>query len=1276
MKRQVLTALVAAIAGLFLVFSTTLRAQQATTSLNGVVTDTSGALVPGASVTITRAATGEVHQTTANAHGEYQFQQLTPGTWTVKVSATGFGDQSKTGNLLVSKPATIDFKMTLGAVTQTVNVSAETEALNTTDATLGNAIANRTIQNLPMEDRNVPDLLSLQPGVLYLGHAIDAQSDSRTGTVNGVRSDQDNITMDGLDDNDQTLGLAFTGILRETLDSIDEFRVTTLMANSDQGRSAGAQVNQVTKSGTNQFHGAAYEYNRNTTTAANDWFNKNAELSSGLPNVPGKYIRNTYGADLGGPIKKNKLFFFGNYEASHIRENAQQTREVPTNSLKAGELLYPSNGVTITQTPGDIAATDPNCSANGTCPWGPGVDPNVISLMSGYPTANGTALGDSIVQNGQIVGNLASYSFSSPNPQNLNTSIVRLDWDPVAHHQLFFRGNLQDDTTDDPVWFPGQPPQYVVRDNSKGLGTGDIWEITNNLINDFRYGYVRQGYSQAGNSCGAYVQTDRTLATPIAESCTTIVHIPVQNFIDNVSWTHGNHNLTLGGDLRLITNYSETNSTSYGFAQFNVQWLNNGGAIVGLTNSSGQPIGSLNPGAFGQPAVDSSDQTNYSEEVGLLAGLVPFVQGQFNFNVQPGGKTGQAVATGTPIALNYYSKEFEYYIQDQWKVKPNVTFTFGLRQVLLQPPYETHGQQIQPTVDTHQWFENRVAGMYQGITDQPDLVFAPSGKANGKPSYWSMQYTNFAPRAALVIAPNPKTTVRLGAGMYYDHFGEGIVDTFATYGSFGLHTQLSNPPGQYGVDNSPRFTGLTNLPPLKGVVVPSTITYPYTPPNNVNTGLGLDWGVDSKIKTPYTLSADFSIQRELPHGFTVEADYVGTFGRHLLQQNDIATPLDLVDTKSGMDYFEAGKLLAKATYAGQTTVQPIAYWEDMFPYLKTATMSATQNIYTNVYQPNAVVGNDSFGLVVLDAYCDPAQGFGGLGCGPFEDANGNITTRYYQRQFGSLYVWSSIGNSSYNSLQLTARKVTSNGLAFNFSYAYSNAIDMGSDTERASEFTTNSFSFITNAFNPKENRGNSDYDTRHLLTGNFVYELPFGQGKRFGAGVNRAVDALIGGWTLSGITRVSSGLPFSVLPPLTYNTDYQQNTPAVITGPIKVHKHLVAGGLPEVFADPDALNSGIATGHLLRFPYPGEGGSRNDFRGDGYFEQDASLYKVWRTYRAQTLRFGWEVFNVTNSSRFDTSAISSVGGLNTQVTSGAGFGIYSSSLVQTRKQQFSLRYDF
>ena len=1259
MNRRIAAAAILAFAVFFFVFHT-VNAQQATTSLSGVVTDSSGALVPNASVTITRESTGQTLSTTTNSHGEYQFQQLAPGTWTVKVSASGFGSQSKVGNLLVSKPASIDFQMGLESVSQTVNVSAETETLNTSDASVGNAYSNQTIQQLPIIDRNVPDLLSLQPGVLYLGNQVGGPSDmndSRTGAVNGIRSDQGNVTIDGVDNNDQKMGYAFTGVLRETLDSVDEFRVTTAMSNSDQGRAAGAQINLVTKRGTDQFHGGVYEYNRNTATAANDWFNKQAELASGLPNKPGSYIRNTYGFDVGGPILKQKLFFFVNYEASRIRENYQITQETPTDSLKQGNIYYQSNGNNVELNQAQIAVMDPSCSANGTCPWGPGVDPNVLKLLQSYPTANGAALGDGL--------NLGSFSFSSPNPVNLNTTIVRLDWAPTSHNQLFFRGNLQDDTTLDTQQFPGQPPSHRIRDNTKGLAAGHTWTISNTLVNDLRYGYTRQGRSQAGLDCGSYVQTLRTVSSPTAQSCTTIFNVPVHNVIDNASWAHGNHTLSFGVNWRGITNYSQTNANSYGFASMNIQWLNTGGSIAGTG-------GSLDPAAFGYPAVDSGDQTTYNEEIGLLTGLVPFIQGQYNFKVAKGGQSGTTIPEGAPISLTYHSNELEYYIQDQWKPQPNVTFTFGIRQVFLQPPYEVHGQQVQPTVDTHQWFVNRYTQMLRGVADQPDLSFAPSGKVNGRSSYWNMSWKNIAPRVSMVFAPDNKTSVRVGGGVFFDHFGQGIVDTFAQYGSFGLQTQISNPAGQYSVDNSPRFTSLTSIPPLQGVNIPSVIQYPYTPPNNVNTGMAITWGVDNRIKTPYAVTADFSIQRELPHGFSLEANYIGTFGRHLLQQLDLAEPLDLVDPKSGMDYFQAGTLLAKATYAGQTNVAPIPYWEDMFPWLATNGMSATQNIYTNQYQPLAAVGNDSLALANLDAFCAS-----NLGCGPYQDASGNVTTRFYQRQFSSLFAWSSIGSSDYHAMQLTLHRVSSSGLAFDFSYALAKSIDMGSDTERASEFTSSggSFSYITNSFNPKGLRAVSDFDVRHLVTGNFIYPLPFGNGRQFAAGVNRAVDAVIGGWTLAGIVRWSSGLPFSILPPLSYATNYQQNAFAVVTGPVKIHKHLV-NGLPEVFADPDALNNGIATGSPLRYPYPGEQGTRNAFRGDGYFEPDASLAKTWKTFHEQTLKFAWEVFNVSNSARFDTSPISSRGGLNIQVTSGAGFGIYSSTLVQSRKQQFSLRYDF
>ena len=252
----------------------------------------------------------------------------------------------------------MSFKLTIESVSQTIDVSAEAQTLNTTDVSMGNSMNSAMIEALPAEGRNVPDLLSLQPGVLYLGRGADPNSDSRTGSVLGARSDQTNVTLDGVDDNDQEAGYAFTGVLRSTPDSIQEFRVTTTGANADAGRSSGGQVSMVTKSGTNQFHGSAYEYNRNTFSVANNWFNKAAQISSGESNTPGKLIRNTFGADVGGPIFKNKLFFFVNYEGQRTAENRQVTQVAPFASFKAGNIVYPSGGMTVTLTPAQIAAMD------------------------------------------------------------------------------------------------------------------------------------------------------------------------------------------------------------------------------------------------------------------------------------------------------------------------------------------------------------------------------------------------------------------------------------------------------------------------------------------------------------------------------------------------------------------------------------------------------------------------------------------------------------------------------------------------------------------------------------------------------------------------------------------------------------------------------------------------------------------------------------------------------------------------------------------------------
>src|SRR5437868_2234908 len=281
------------------VVSTFILAQTSTTTLRGTVADPQSAVVSNATVTITDPATGYSRKVSTNDQGEYQFVQIPPGTYTLTVVAPGFAETKQENlQLLVATPAQVNVRLEVQAQTTTIEITAEPPLVNTQDATIGNAFGNKQILSLPFEGRDPIEILSLQPGTSYVGSETTRQqdADSRGGSVNGGRSDQTNVVLDGVDNNDQTKGYAFRGVLRSTLDSVEEFRVTTSNSNADAGRSSGAQVNLVTKSGTNNFHGSVYEYNRSNIGEANDWFNKQSQVTNGLPNVPPHLVRNTFGA--------------------------------------------------------------------------------------------------------------------------------------------------------------------------------------------------------------------------------------------------------------------------------------------------------------------------------------------------------------------------------------------------------------------------------------------------------------------------------------------------------------------------------------------------------------------------------------------------------------------------------------------------------------------------------------------------------------------------------------------------------------------------------------------------------------------------------------------------------------------------------------------------------------------------------------------------------------------------------------------------------------------
>ncbi|HVT96010.1 MAG TPA: TonB-dependent receptor [Acidobacteriaceae bacterium] len=1239
-------------------------AQIATTSLRGVIKDPSGAVVPNAKVTLANAANGQTLTATSNGEGAYAFPQLTPAHYVITVSATGFGDQKKTAELLVNQPATVDFSLTLQSTAQVVNVSAEAQTLNTTDASLGSSMNNALIQGLPSETRNVPDLLSLQPGVLYLpsdqggvgASETNPMGDSRSGAVNGVRSDQGNVTIDGVDDNDQVFGYAFTGVLRETQDSVEEFRVATSNTNSDEGRSAGAQVSLITKSGTNKFHGSAYEYNRPTLTVANDWFNKKAELDSGQSNTPPKLIRNIFGGTLGGPIIRNKLFFFGNYEGQRRAEDTEVTRTAPTKAYQQGYLTYvgdDSNGnpVTVQLRPSDVTLLDADCVTSGGCsnsqyPNGPGPNPNALAYFNSMPAANGTTVGDGY--------NTGSYTFASPNPYTQNTSIARFDFTPNDKHRIFVRGSLQKDTLIGVEQFPGQGPSSYFEDNTKGIIAGDTWSISPNLVNDIRYGYVRQGNSTRGVGSGDYVDF-RFMSNSTAETRTTLATVPVNNIVDNLNWNKGKHDFQFGVNWRLVHQNRTSDANSYSGATSNPYWL------------SGNPP---DPNAIlGQPVVDGGFGNSWGIAYANLVGTVPEVDAQYNYKLTS-STSGNLLADGDYVTRNFSANEFEYYLQDAWKPKPNLTITFGIRHTLLQTPWESGGQEVTPTVDTDTWYKTRETEALHGQVYEPDLTFAPAGPFYGKKGFWPMSKNNIAPRLAIAWAPTSKTTVRAGAGMYYEHFGQGLVSLFDQSGAYGLSGLVTNPAGTYGYEDSPRYTGRSTLPFSNGTFA-SPVTYPFTPPTGPDLGFAITWGLDSQMKTPYTEAFNLSVQHQFAGGFTLEADYVGTMGRHLIQSLDLAEPVDYVDPAGGGDYFGAGAALSKLVDQnggdGSASVPAIKYFEDVFPWMADFDYpgeSATQAIYTNEWSYYRSQYGATSALADLDFYGPASSGFG------FYPAPPDWQPHFWQGQFSSLYALSSIGMSYYNAAQLILRHPMSHGLQLDVSYTFSHSIDEGSDAERSTEFSTSLANSpgILNTWKPWLNRASSDFDTRQLLTVDGLYQLPFGRGKAFLGNANHVVDAFLGGWQLSGLSRTTSGLPFSLFEP-GWTTDWQQSSFGVVTGPVKMHKHFDQNGDPQYFDNVSAINSGVNTGGPIRLPYPGEAGERNYFRGDGYFDIDGGLSKTWGLGEYGSLKFDWETFNVTNTVRFDPELIGS------SLTSG-NLGIASTLLTQPRRMEFALRYDF
>lgn len=1316
--------------------------QTSFTSLRGTVTDPAGRAVAGATVALKNAESGAERTLLTDTDGAYQFQQLSAGDYTLTVSAPGFSNYlRKNLVLLVNTPTTANVQLAIGTATESVTVTDQPPPLNLVDASLGNSFGQNQVRDVPLDGRNVPELLSLQAGVVFTGNTLSTSlnaykdQDTRNGAVNGARSDQSNITLDGVDVNDQNSGYAFTSVLPITQDSVQEFRVTTSNYTADAGTGSGAQTALITRSGSNVWHGSAYEYLRNTATSANDYLTKRAQintcqlfqipLSDKQCNDPLKLIRNVFGGTIGGPIIKDRLFFFYNYEGTRLREQQSVVRNIPTISLRDGVMIYQC--LDASQCPGGSVTGISNTVYNfapGYFGMSPsqiqGLDPLHAQLnANSYMIQYFQATYGKLVTNDNSVGdgfNYAGYRWSAPFNQNNNANIARIDYNITAKgtQTLFWRGAMQNLYNPQAPFLPGGSPEQTLVDFSKGMAVGYTALIGSAKVNSFRWGFTRQSAGFVGNSNQPW-NTFYTLDNPFTYSHS--FQMPVNNLLDDFSWTKGKHTIQFGANVGIARDPRVSYLHAFSQGKGATFWM----YPVGFAQTGGQsPLDPIN-GGFPEAA----SPTAYDYPMLGLLGMVSLVNSNWNY-----AKDGTPQSQGAPVKRNYGLNWYEFYGQDSWRFRPNLTINLGLRWSIFPPPWEVNGLQASPNVNMGKFFHQNEINMQNGLgyADVPVISFVAGGKANGGPGFYNTDMANFSPRISLAYSPHAnggflqrllgapdQTVIRAGFSMVYDRAGMQLINTFDANAPAGYSTSLTNPCCVDGADQVPR---VTNIHDVQDLVNQSGTPYfqqapsgsfPQTPLSGYPGGQAITWGVDQSLKTPYAYAVDFSVGRELGRGYSLQLAYVGRFGHRLLTQRDLMQPLDLTDPKSKIDYYKAATAISKLAGSqglnalsltpaqfDQALGSTAVYWQNLLKACVVNANGCTPSASTGLAQGATSYQNYVTGYMTTDpaqaayslyvtsgAYVgDEVVGLGNIDLyGYLDDNLGNPyyfngkTGEMLSQQFTTSYGWSSIGSSNYHGLQATLKKQFRNGVQFDFNYTFSKSIDITSAAARLGYSGTDNVgapgSRLVNAFDPRQFRAVSDFDTTHQLNANWVADLPFGRGKSFGRNVSAPLNALIGGWQLTGVLRWTSGFPFSVDNGQFWATNWdEQGSAQMVSKPrTGVFKDPVTGTV-SVFGNPGAaLNDFV-------HPYPGQGGTRNGLRGDGFAGWDMGLNKSWKMpWEGHTLQFRWEVFNVANLTRFNVLAGLGDGAPSLQ-QSNTTFGSYAGLLTNPRVMQFALRYEF
>lgn len=1227
-------------------------------SIAGTVRDASGAVIPGARVTLTNQGTNTVLTTTTSGEGSYVFTLINNGKYTVTVEKQGFQKATyRDVEVLPAQQYSLAVMMQVGAESQTVEVQAGQDLVNTTSSEVTGSVDQKQVLNLPLLGRNPIELIRTQagtPGILA--------ATRNTTTINGGRPGWTQTTQDGININDNFIRNNANDFVqnRPTSDTIAEFSIVTNTPGADSVGGT-SQVRLVTPAGTNAFHGSVYDYNRNSALASNSFFNKRTN-----PPLPKNQLNlNQFGGRIGGPVLKDKLFFFGSYEGYRLRQQISNSNIVPINNN------YLQGVFNITQLQNGYGTPKVNVPINilnminsvyavpgrysqATLPTqnlaiNPEIQKTFLSRVKGASLANSNNCGDSI--------NTTCDVFKQTNPQNRDQEVARIDYNLNQKHSFEFVAQRYTDwaaRTDfdniDPV------TKGNLATNVKMFVGAWRYMISPTLVNEVRIGDntsivpFKTGRAQdptyfldpgsANNNAptltGLGVTSPDFYFMPQGRTVTT------RQYMDNATWTKGKHNIAFGGSFNRIAphtyNYAGLSPTVImGFASATVNnaynltakdFRNAGYVVDGDKDAQGNTIRN------GFTANTIAAINNYAA---FLSGTM--TQMSQTFNVK---NIGSGYVAGYPNARRYSYSIWSPYVQDSWKVKSNLTVNAGLKWEYWTPLTEGDGLGLLPVIPSG-----------KGITLKGAML-DPNAKVGPASTFWKPDYMQLAPNFGFAWDPfkNGKTSIRGGWSLSFVNEDMVTAANNALVGNPGLTGSVTQ------INLTSQLTGAPQIAPP--TFTPNRSYLDQLNNYGVSTAA---YAIDPHLKTPYAHQFNLEIQREVKWDTAIYARYVGTFGRDLWRGVDYNQQM----SGSNADYV-ADFVRARSNYFacggnpyGTGTCGQALQWipqhleaQGMLTYSSALTYIATgrpgtladfwvTNRSTFTSAPNLFLPNPN--IYALDALINGAH-------------------------------------SNYNALQIEARRPMKNGLGFQVNYTWSKLLSDAAGNSQSR------FEPLLDNARPNLDYGRSEYDLNHVINSNFIYELPFGRGKRFLGGAAGAVDRVIGGWSVSSIVRWQGGNPFSILSGYgTYNrTSRSTGNTAYSTLSKSQIKNLlgfynVNGKL--YWINPSVINPvngyGVGTdgptytptytGQVFYNPESGQTGNfqKLSFNGPGAFDWDFSVAKKTRLTERINTEFRADFFNFTNSAQWWVADYN----INSST-----FGRITSTTVSPRIAQLSLRVNF